>query len=169
MSHRAGLVREPPIGNSFDSSSPPLAATIASLNRTTLVYPPETHTKYSNAAIAAVGYVLERVTATPFAQALSTAVLEPLGMTRSGFGPTPALTGDLAPATMWTLDGPSFARPTFQLGIAPAGSMYTTVGDLARFVSALFASGRGVNGQLLKPETIAQMWTPQFAPPSEQS
>ncbi|PYP62104.1 MAG: serine hydrolase, partial [Gemmatimonadetes bacterium] len=53
MSHRAGLVREPPIGNYFDSTSPPLAATIASLNGTTLVYPPETHTKYSNAAIAA--------------------------------------------------------------------------------------------------------------------
>src|SRR6476646_250088 len=32
MSHRAGLVREPPVGSYFDSTSPPLAATIASLN-----------------------------------------------------------------------------------------------------------------------------------------
>ena len=169
MSHRAGLVREPPIGNYFDSTSPPLAATIASLNGTTLVYPPETHTKYSNAAIAAVGYVLERMSGKPFATALSAAVLEPLGMSMSGFEPTPALTRNLAPATMWTLDGRTFPAPTFQLGIAPAGSMYTTVTDLARFVSALFAGGRGSNGQLLKPETIAQMWTPQFARAGERT
>ena len=169
MSHRAGLVREPPIGNYFDSTSPPLAATIASLNGTTLVYPPETHTKYSNAAIAAVGYVLERMSGKPFATALSAAVLEPLGMSMTGFEPTPALTRNLAPATMWTLDGRTFPAPTFQLGIAPAGSMYTTVTDLARFVSALFAGGRGSNGQLLKPETIAQMWTPQFARPGERT
>jgi CubicO group peptidase (beta-lactamase class C family)/D-alanyl-D-alanine dipeptidase len=169
MSHRAGLVREPPVGSYFDSTSPPLAATIASLNRTTLVYPPATHTKYSNAAIATVGYVLERLTRAPFAQALSRAVLQPLGMTMSGFEPTPALTRELAPAMMWTLDGRSFAAPTFQLGIAPAGSMYTTVTDLARFVSALFAGGRGENGQLLKPETIAQMWKPQFASPGDET
>src|SRR5256885_6399379 len=169
MSHRAGLVREPPIGNYFDSTSPPLAATIASLNGTTLVYPPETHTKYSNAAIAAVGYVLERMSGKPFATALSAAVLEPLGMSMTGFAPTPALTRNLAPATMWTLDGRTFPAPTFQLGIAPAGSMYTTVTDLARFVSALFAGGRGSHGQLLQPETIAQMWTPQFARPGERT
>lgn len=167
MSHRAGLVREPPVGSYFDSTSPPLSATVASLNRTTLVYPPETHTKYSNAAIATVGYVLERVTGTPFPRALAQAVLDPLGMTSSSFEPTPALTRELAPAEMWTLDGRTFTAPTFQLGIAPAGSMYTTVVDLAKFVSSLFAGGRGANGRLLKPETIAQMWTPQFAHPGE--
>jgi CubicO group peptidase (beta-lactamase class C family)/D-alanyl-D-alanine dipeptidase len=169
MSHRAGLVREPPVGSYFDSTSPPLAATVASLNRTTLVYPPESHSKYSNAAIATVGLVLERVSGAPFPQALSKAVLEPLGMMTSGFAPTSGLTQNLAPAEMWTLDGRTFAAPTFQLGIAPAGSMYTTVTDLARFISALFADGRGVNGQLLKRETIAQMWTPQFPRPGEQS
>jgi D-alanyl-D-alanine dipeptidase len=36
--------------------------------------------------------------------------------------------------------------------------MYTTVTDMGRFLSALFAGGRGA----LKPATLAQMWTPQF-------
>ena len=169
MSHQAGLVREPPVGSYFDSTSPPLSTTIASLNRTRLVYPPGKHTKYSNAAIATVGYVLERVTGTPFSKSLAKAVLEPLGMTASGFEPTPALTRELAPAEMWTLDGRAFKAPTFQLGIAPAGSMYTTVTDLSRFISALFAGGRGQNGQLLKAETITQMWTPQLARGDERS
>ena len=60
MSHRSGVVREPPVGNYFDPTEPSLARTIASLNETELVYAPESRTKYSNAAIATVGYVLER-------------------------------------------------------------------------------------------------------------
>jgi CubicO group peptidase (beta-lactamase class C family) len=55
MSHRSGLLREPPVGNYFETSQPTLAATVQSLNNTELVFAPNTHTKYSNAAIAVVG------------------------------------------------------------------------------------------------------------------
>ena len=65
------------------------------------------------------------------------------GMTRSAFEPLPELTKDLAKAVMWTYHGREFPAPTFELGMAPAGSMYTTVTDLARFLSILFAGGRG--------------------------
>ena len=41
--------------------------------------------------------------------------------------------------------------------------MYTTVDDLARFVSVLFAGGRGVGGQVIARATLDSMWTPQFA------
>src|SRR5229473_2375837 len=46
MSHRSGLVREPPVGHYFDPSEPTVAATVKSLNSTELVYEPGTHTKY---------------------------------------------------------------------------------------------------------------------------
>jgi len=164
MSHRSGLVREPPVGNYFETTEPSLARTIASLNRTALVYAPEARTKYSNAAIATVGYVLERTQREPFGKYLKRAVLDPLGLERSSFEPTPAIRKDLAKAYMWTLDGRIFKAPTFELGISPAGSMYTTVTDMGRFMSALFAGGRGAKGQLLRAATIEEMWTPQFAP-----
>src|SRR5262249_53564068 len=112
MAHQSGLVREPPIGHYFDPTAPSLAATIESLNRTTLVLPPGAKTKYSNAAIAVVGYVLERTQKQPFAEYLRTNVLEPLGMKRSGFVPTPELTKDLARALMWTYHGREFPAPT---------------------------------------------------------
>jgi hypothetical protein len=35
---------------------------------------------------------------------------------------------------MWTYDGHKFGAPTFQLGMALAGSIYSTVNDLGRFV-----------------------------------
>jgi CubicO group peptidase (beta-lactamase class C family)/D-alanyl-D-alanine dipeptidase len=163
MAHRSGLVREPPVGNYFDPTGPTLARTIASLNNTSLVLAPGSKTKYSNAAIAVVGLVLERTQKRPFAPLLRESLLEPMGLTRSSFEPTARLTKDLARAVMWTYLGREFPAPTFELGIAPAGSMYTTVTDLGRFLNVLFAGGRGPHGPIVKPETLQQMWTPQFA------
>jgi len=54
MSHRSGLLREPPVGNYFDPTEPTLEATVRSMNSTQLVYEPGTHSKYSNAGIAVV-------------------------------------------------------------------------------------------------------------------
>jgi CubicO group peptidase (beta-lactamase class C family) len=91
MSHRSGLARETPVGSYFDPTPPGLEETIASLNRIALIHQPGTRTKYSNAAIAAVGLALEKVEGKPFASLVAKRVLEPLGMTRSGFAPTPEL------------------------------------------------------------------------------
>jgi CubicO group peptidase (beta-lactamase class C family) len=55
LSHQTGLVRESPVGNYFDPTEPSLAATVESLNSTSLVYEPGGKTKYSNAALAVVG------------------------------------------------------------------------------------------------------------------
>lgn len=163
MSHRSGLVREPPVGHYFDDTSPSLAATVASLNTTSLVYAPQSRTKYSNAAIATVGFVLEKTQGEPFASYLKRAVLLPMGLRQSAFEPEPALVGHLAAAEMWTYHGRTFPAPTFQLGMAPAGSMYATMPDLARFMSVLFAGGRGPGGQVLSPASLDSMWTPQFS------
>ncbi len=165
MSHRSGLVREPPVGHYFDSSGTTLAATVASLRGTSLVYPPGTRTKYSNAGIAVVGYALERTQKQPFADYVKRAVLEPMGLAHSAFTPESALARHLAEAVMWSYDSREWVAPTFGLGMAPAGSMYTTVDDLARFVSVLFAGGRGVGGQVIARATLDSMWTPQFAAP----
>jgi CubicO group peptidase (beta-lactamase class C family)/D-alanyl-D-alanine dipeptidase len=169
MAHHSGLVREPPVGNYFDDTGPSLAEMVKSLNRTELVYAPESHLKYSNAAIATVGYILERTQKEPFPRYLRRTLLEPLGLRKSGFEPTAALTKDLAAATMWTYDGRVFPAPTFSLGMAPAGSMYSTVLDLGRFLGVLFAGGKGPKGQILKRTTLEQMWTPQFAKAKEKT
>ena len=161
MSHRAGLVREPPVGSYFDSTEPSLAEVVKSLNTTELVYSPGTHTKYSNAGDTVAGAVLESVTRKPYAEYLRKAVLDPLGLRNSSFKPESALLRSLAEGYMWTYDGRVFRAPTFELGTGPAGNMYSTVIDQSRFLSALFADGRGANGSILKPATLQQMFTPQ--------
>ena len=162
MSHRSGLIREPPAGNYFDDGGTDLAATVASLNGTPLVYEPGARAKYSNAGIAVVGHALEAVRGEPFADHLRREVLEPLGMTASSFTPGPDIAGNLAHAWMWGFDRGLFDAPTFELGMAPAGSMYSTVLDLARFMSAMFRRGEGVNGRVLGAEALESMWEPQF-------
>lgn len=182
MAHRAGVLREPPVGNYFDSSGSTLSATVGSLNQTTLVYPPGTHTKYSNAGVAVVGYVLQKMERQPFASYLKKAVLDPMSMDHSGFTPRPQLGRRLAKSFMWSYDGlvapgaepyekgvRDFPAPTFQLGMSPAGSMYSTVEDLGRFLEVLFARGRGPRGHVLKPSTLQQMWKPQLLPPGTQN
>ncbi|QEL17334.1 serine hydrolase [Limnoglobus roseus] len=161
MSHRSGRIREPPVGNYFDPTGPTLAQTVASLNGIPLVYNPGTQIKYSNAAVGVVGLVVQKVIGEAFEKAVETKVLQPLGIVSSSFTPTSAVKKNLADAVMWTYHGREFPAPTFELGMAPAGCMYSTVTDLAKFASCLFAGG----GPVLKPETLAAMLKPQFADP----
>jgi CubicO group peptidase (beta-lactamase class C family)/D-alanyl-D-alanine dipeptidase len=165
MSHRSGIIREPPAGHYFDDTGTDLAATVASMTATPQIYLPTERTKYSNAGIAVVGYALEKTQGEPFAAYVERSVLAPLGMTRSAFSPEPAIVADLADAYMWGFDRPLFPAPTFELGMAPAGSMYSTVLDLSRFMSAAFRGGVGEAGTLVSEETLETMWEPQFAEP----
>ena len=160
MSHRSGLVRESPVGSYFDPSQPTLAATVASLNRTSLVYRPDSKTKYSNAAIAVVGAALESQLDVSHPERVRQTVLDPLQMRNSSFEITPELSPKLATGWMHTYDGRRFEAPTFLLGTGPAGNLYSNVVDLSRFLSCLFANGRTADGQILKPETLAMMLSP---------
>ena len=163
MSHRSGLIREPPVGNYFDPTEPTLEKMVASLNGIGLIYPPESRTKYSNAAIGVVGYTLEKSQGERFEKYVQRRVIDALGMKSSSFLPTPEVKKRLADAVMWTYQGREFPAPTFELGMAPAGCMYSTVLDLAKFQSCLFANGKIGDKQFLKPETLAEMFRPQFA------
>lgn len=161
MSHRAGLVREPPVGSYFDSTEPSLAEVVKSLNSTELVYAPGTHTKYSNAGDTVAGLVLESVARKPYAQYMQETLLRPLRLESSSFNREPSLLRNLAKGYMWTYDGKVFQAPTFALGTGPAGNMYSTVLDQGRFLSSLFSGGQGLNGRILKAATLQQMFAPQ--------
>jgi serine beta-lactamase-like protein LACTB len=165
MSHRAGLVREPPVGNYFDPDTLSLEKTVRSLNDTDLLHEPGTKTKYSNAGIAVVGLVLQHTQKQAFARYLQRTLLSPLEMKSSSFVPEPAIVERLAKAIMWTYHGREFPAPTFELGMAPAGCMYSTVGDLSHFLSMLFAGGKRGEEMIVKRSTLETMWTPQFVKP----
>jgi CubicO group peptidase (beta-lactamase class C family)/D-alanyl-D-alanine dipeptidase len=157
MTHRSGLVREPPRGHYFDTDAKGQADTVLSLNDTTLVAKPGTLTKYSNAGLAVVGEVLATVTGKPYEQAVHDLVLGPLGMSASSMSLAP-VKERLAYSEMASFDGPRFAAPPFDLGTPAAGNLYTTTGDLGRFGTLMLNHGQG----LLKPATVEEMWRVQY-------
>lgn len=161
LSHRSGLARESPYGNYFEPEQSSLRKTVESMNATEVVYEPGTRVKYSNAGVAIAGYIAELAGGKPHAKRMQRDVLDRIGMTNSAFTLEKRLLNQMAEGQMWTLHGTTSKAPVFQWGLSPAASLNTTVEDLAKFASALFADADGAN-KLLKKETLAEMWRPQY-------
>ena len=166
LCHRSGFVREAPVGGYFDDSQPGLAPTLSSIAQTVLVNPPNTRTRYSNAGPSLAGHLVERAAGAAFGQYQRERILEPLGMTHPSWSLEDLPRGQLIPAFMRVADGHGgFGRrqaPVFNLGAVPAGNLFTTAEDLARFLGMLAAGGQGPGGRILKTGSLAQMFTPQL-------
>ena len=166
MCHRAGMFRESPVGSYFDPSEPSLRATVHSIEACVLVYPPETKTKYSNIGVAVAGQTVATVSGLPFQNYARELLFRPMEMKHASFVRTKAVDYQLATGYMLVANGRGGFReieaPRFELGTLPAGNLYTTAEDLAIFMRVLFAGGRSGSTQVIKPETLADMWTAQL-------
>jgi CubicO group peptidase (beta-lactamase class C family) len=104
--------------------------------------------RYSGGGYAVVQRLIEDVRSEPFAETARTVVFEPLGMERTSFRQPPE-----------PLRSPAFADWRVYPEQAAAG-LWTTPGDLARFVCALLAALRG-EAAGLQQETAVAMTTPR--------
>lgn len=161
MSHTAGLVREPKSGHYLDAHRPPLEETVAELAQTTLKQDPSAGIMhYSNAGIAVVGMVIEKVSKLSYSDYVQRHILTPLGMTQTSSGMAPGIRERLAPADMWTIEGDSPA-PVFDLGGSPAGNIFSTTGDMGRYAQCLLRGGFAPDGTpVVSPASLREMWTP---------
>jgi CubicO group peptidase (beta-lactamase class C family) len=126
------------------------------------IFPPGTVPAYSNYGTGLAGYVVQRVSGEPFEQYVQEHIFAPLGMTHSTF--VQPLPPDLAPLRSLGYAGNTQSAPLgFEVfNPPPAGGVSSTAADMGRFASALLHGGE-LNGQrILKPETLAAMWKPQF-------
>ena len=87
MSHRSGLLREPRKGNYFTDDEISLKTTVESIIPSKLIHEPESKIKYSNAAIAVVGYTLEALYETPYVDYMQKHILNKIDMNNSAFVP----------------------------------------------------------------------------------
>ncbi|MFG6463109.1 serine hydrolase domain-containing protein [Roseateles sp. DXS20W] len=121
------------------------------------VYDPGTTPGYSNYATALAGYIVQRVSGKPFDDYMDQHVFGPLGMTQSTFRqPLPdALKGQMSQGYMTWDDKPKGFEV---ISMPPAGSMSAPGADMGRFMLAMLQQGRLGDAQLLKPETVRQMY-----------
>jgi CubicO group peptidase (beta-lactamase class C family) len=151
LAHASGLQREPP-GEVWETLEFPAEDELLErLGDAEQVLAPKAAWHYSNLAYALLGHVVTRVSGTPFRDYVQERLLEPLGLTRTTWGP------DAPAAKPYFVEPYSDAvrrEPELELGGKGGESgLYSTVGDLARWGSFLADPDESV----LAPESVAEM------------
>lgn len=164
LCHRSGMIRESPTGGYFDPNEPSIAETVDSVADAVLVNPPNKAMRYSNVGPTVVGHAVEKLSGEAYPDYQQQRILAPLGMTSSAWLMNDELRPRLAKGKMRVAasDGSYHfeTAPEFELGTIPAGNLYTTVVDLAKF--AAFLMGGEDAPRILKRQTLEQMFQPQL-------
>lgn len=165
MTHTAGLPREPPRGHYMDDD-PAITVrdTVLSMNGLELFFEPGTQQKYSNGAIAVVGYLLEVLYQKPWEAVIRDLLLDPLGMSLSDLEISDRVAPHLAEGVMYSQDNRlDRDAPLFKLGEGPAGTLNSTAIDMQKFANMVLSGGKLPDGkQLFKQETLDMIFSPQF-------
>ncbi|WP_235503242.1 serine hydrolase domain-containing protein [Aeromicrobium sp. Root495] len=115
---------------------------------------PGTRFHYSNTGYAILGEVVARLTGRPWIEVVTDDVLTPLGMSRT----TPRPTGLAAPGlAVHPFADVLHPEPEHDgVSLAPAGQLWSTADDLARWAAFL----AGSTGDVLAPATLREMLHP---------
>ncbi|MFI5684574.1 serine hydrolase domain-containing protein [Streptomyces sp. NPDC051636] len=159
LAHTGGLAAESPAPwweRTPGSLRPELSDV---LGEQPLLHPVGRRFHYSNPGYTLLGALVEEVRGAPWEEVLRREVLEPLGLHRTSSQPQAPHAGGWA-VHPWA--DAMLPEPVEDLGrMAPAGQLWSTTGDLARF-AAFLAKG---DDRVLSAESVREMRTP--AAPAE--
>ncbi|GGW52852.1 serine hydrolase [Streptomyces lucensis JCM 4490] len=159
LAHTAGLAAESPAPwweRTPGSLRPELSDV---LGEEPLLHPVGRRHHYSNPGYTVLGALVEKLRDAPWEEVLRSEILEPLGLHRTSTRPQSPHAGGWA-VHPWA--DAMLPEPLEDLGLmAPAGQLWSTTGDLARFAAFL---ARG-DDRVLSSESVREMRTP--AAPAE--
>jgi CubicO group peptidase (beta-lactamase class C family) len=157
LAHASGMHSEP--AGSWWERSPgvPFDQLAAALDDTAPPFAPGATFHYTNVAFALLGEVVARHRGTTWWEQVRARILAPLGMTRTSYLPQPPhATGYSVHHFANTLT----EEPAHDAGaMAPAGQVWSTVSDLARYAAFLSAG----HDDVLPRATLEEMAAPQSA------
>jgi CubicO group peptidase (beta-lactamase class C family) len=117
---------------------------------------------YQNVMYAAAGAVIEAVTGRTWADEMRTRLFEPLGMRDTiataatlAKQPNVAVPHDLVDGQVRAIENAAVDS------VAPAGSVWSSVSDMAKWSAMLLNKGKAADRTLLKPETVEELFKPQ--------
>jgi len=129
---------------------------VEQLNRTKTTREPWTEHSYSNAGFSLLGVAIERASGQDYAEFVGKEILEPWGMTESGF----AYDG-LDPKNIVQGFERGFLKyrekPVPYIRDLPAGLFCSSARDMARFIRGLLGDQAG-EGKVLQPGSVAELW-----------
>lgn len=117
---------------------------------------------YQNVMYAAAGAVIEAVSGQTWEQVMRARIFEPLDMRESiatadtlAQQPNVAMPHDMIDGQVRVIQNASVG------GVAPAGSVWSSVNDMSKWMQMLLNGGTVGNRLLLKPETVSELFKPQ--------
>ena len=156
--HTSGLEREPANTETYltGAVSDWEKVLIAALGDTSYEFEPGTRFSYSNIGYAILGATLGRAAGQSYTSYVQEHIFTPLGMADTAFEPNPRIRSRIARGYLvdkadkldWETADHEHQGRGYKV---PNGAIYTTVGDLAKFV--LFELGGGPSS-VLKPESL---------------
>jgi CubicO group peptidase (beta-lactamase class C family) len=126
------------------------------------LFAPGTIPAYSNYAVGLGSYIVQRVSGESFEEYVAQHIFLPLGMTHSTFfqPPPPALKDLPSEGYPSSTQEPPIGFERFSP--VGAGGLSSSAADMARFGQSLLNGGELGGHRILKAESLAQMWKPQF-------
>jgi CubicO group peptidase (beta-lactamase class C family) len=160
LSHQSGFFDEAPMLGSNDETA--LEKEVRSWSDNRFFTEPGKIFSYSNPGYWFAGFLIEHASKRKYADQLDESIFKPLGMTRTTLRPMVAMTYPLAQGHEETPQGPRVIRPAANNAASwPAGSIFSNVNDLSRFVIAFMNDGYIDGKQVLSPAVIRQLSTPR--------
>jgi len=131
-------------------------------NQPRRLFPPGIVPGYSNYGVGLGSYIVQRISGQRFEQYVADHLFAPLGMTHSTFFQPPPKELESLPSEGYR--GNTAKDPVgFEIfNPVGAGGVSSTAADMGRFGQALLGGGELEGHRILKPETLAKMYTPQF-------
>lgn len=120
---------------------------------------PGTADDYSNLGVALIGYLVERITQTPFDEYCKTNIFIPLGMSKTEWRLANTPLSELA---IPYYDENSISNLQYTFPDYPNGGLRTNVLDLSYFLRMVIQNGSFNGTQILTPESMAAMKTLQL-------
>ncbi len=152
LSHRSGIHNYTNLPDLFDTAYEPkskqeMIKLLASLDSD---FTPGSKASYSNSAYMLLGFIVEDISGKSYAQQLQTNILNKLSLTETAYGDTENNSHNAKSYVMQEVRWRYEPEIDFSLA-GPAGAIVATPGDVARFMSALFA------GKLISPASLMKM------------
>jgi CubicO group peptidase (beta-lactamase class C family) len=154
LAHSGGLAAESP-GPWWERTPGSLRPELSDvLGEQPFLHPSGRRFHYSNPGYSLLGALVERLRGAPWEDVLRREVLEPLGLNRTSTRPQAPHAGGWA-VHPWA--DVMLPEPVEDLGrMAPAGQLWSTTGDLARFAAFLIKG----DDRVLSAEALREMRTP---------
>jgi CubicO group peptidase (beta-lactamase class C family) len=153
-----------PASNAMDGDQDPdgLEHDVARLASVELRRDPGTGYEYANDGFNLAGLLVQRLSGEPYERYISDHLFAPLGMDHSTFDPVQGAAMGLAQGYGHHRGVPVPLTMPLARGYNPTGGALTSADDVGRYLRALL-NGGGLDGaRVLGPESVHQMWTPQF-------